>query len=1442
MRFYIFFLFVYLCCSLRAQPLCRIQHYSVNDGLSQGVVQRVIQDHRGFIWLATWNGLDRYDGYGFKNYKVSADGKDPLTSYRMVDIVENSKGDIWCLTYDERAFVFDTEEECFTDVLSSLEKRLKKRLYVTDIVTLSGGISWILCKNGYACRVDENKMPEEEGLVLYSTADVLKGERIYTVFKDSEGDEWILTDKGVTILGKKNVESDCPFKFIMESEKRIYLISTSDKLAIYDMQIGKLSFFQPSYALGEISGLDKLSADTLALSTEQGLTLYLAREKRFIHLDIGERGTLSNAVRNLYLDSSYHCWVIPQNGGVVKIDLHSLAQKVYHIDATVPVQPDRKPTTFFYEKEGVLWILPSNGQLCYYDYMADKLFYYYQDEKEKTSAYSPFVRYMTVDRQGNMWLVLDWGVDQVIQLPYKMQLYDIDSGIELRAFLIDDERRLWVGSKMGIIRLYDEQKHFIGYLSPKGKIVPVETSFAGGIYALFQDKDGDIWIGTNGDGLYWFRKDGKGGYEASHYRHDDAGRYSVSGNRIFSFFQDSRHRLWVVCYQNGINLVKKEADGKLSFLNYNNEMKSYPMEIGARARCMDESDNGTLLVGTTNGLLSFSGDFRQPEEIKFYHNAKHAGCDSSLVANDVMDIVKTKQGNLYLFSFTGGMSCVASRNLLSDELRFKTYTRKDGLISELVQAAVEDSLGNIWIIQENAVSKFDPVTGRFENYRSNLFRTAMKFSEAVPVIDARRNLIAGTNLGMLELDISRLRKAAYVPPINFTDIRVQGGRTVAWSDNKRELVLQPENRNVTFRFAAADYINTKDIQYAYRLKGLEKEWNDVGHGRSARYMNIPAGSYVFEVRSTDSDGVWLNNVTSLRVTVRPWFHETFWAWLVYALTAFIFIGIVVYILFYIYRLRHSIKVEQQLADIKLRFFTDISHELRTPLTLIIAPLSAVLAHEQLSEKARQNLVTVEKNAQRMLRMMNQILDFRKIQKGKMKLFMERIEIVGTLRSVLDNFSSLATEKHIRMSLQADADEMYIWTDPDKFDKIFFNLLSNAFKYTPEGKCITVRVKLEKECLQVRVSDQGVGIDDSVVKNIFNRFETLGTLIGQPSSGIGLALVKDMVQLLHGTIQVESRVGKGSDFIVTLPSDKQVFSDNKQIEWVLKDECDKAVPASMSAGLEKKSEEEMQDGRLSILIVEDNDELRTSLADILSVRYRVLTAVNGEAGWDMARKELPDMILTDVMMPVMDGLEMVRQLKNDAEVCHIPIIVLSAKASLDDRIQALDQGIDDYITKPFSAAYLEARIGQVFRQRERLQEAYFSRFSGKKEDEKQKSLLELAPSQPQVTRLDEAFMQKVVDFIECNMDNANLEIEEVAAHVCLSRTVFYRKLKSIVGMTPVEFIRGIRLKRAEQLIVSSDYTFSQIAYMTGFADPKYFGKCFKKATGMTPSEYKQAKSE
>lgn len=1422
-----------------AQPICKIQHFSVDDGLSQSIVQRIIQDKKGFIWFSTWNGLDRYDGYSFRNYKVSSDESNPLTFNRITYIAETGNGNIWCQSYDGSAFIFDTNEEHFINVLTDLEKTLGQRLWVEKIISLGGGIAWILCKNGYFCRIQENLIKDGKGLELYTSSNsLLKGNTIYNVYKDSDNDEWILTDKGVTIIGKKQLDSDYPFKLACEYNEHVYLVASSDKLATYDMKTGKLHFSKYPFQAGKISKVEPIATDTLALTTTNGLALYLTKEDRFIQIDIGTPGEASNAVRNLYKDSYGDCWIIPCNSGVIRLNLHTLEKKYYSVKDAKGISYERKATTFFYEdSNGGVWILPDDGHLCYYNRETDNLSYYQQRIGTFSSIYDPLIRYCMTDRQGNMWLVLNYGLDKVMLLPYNFQWHDIDYGVELRSFLVDKSQKLWVGSKTGIIRIYTPEGKFIGYLSEEGKITPSKTPFSSGVYCIFEDNKGNIWIGTKNDGISVLSKQNEGQYKVLHYQHEKNNPYSLTANSVVSVFQDSKQRIWIACYGGGINLVSTNKDGSLSFVNYNNEMKSYPVEIALKTRCITESKNGAILIGTTNGLLSFSSDFNQPEEIRFFHNKRRINDGSSLHSNDVMHILTDKKGNTYLLSFTGGISRVLSSNLLTDTIRMKTYTKKEGLVSELVQSAVEDAKGNIWIIQEDAISKFNPSTERFENYRNTLFMSDLKFSEAVPVINAKGNLIAGTTCGMLEFDINRISKPEYIPPIVFTGIMVQGDKKATLSDRGNKLDLKPEERNITFQFAAIDYIGSKDIQYAYRLKGLEKEWNYADNTRSARYMNIPAGTYEFEVKSTNSDGVWMDNTRHLVVIVQPQFYETIWAWILYVLLFLLFTGVVVYILFYIYRLRHRIDVEHQLADIKLHFFTDISHELRTPLTLISSPLSEVLSHEKLSAKARENLLIVEKNAQRMLRMMNQILDFRKIQKGKMKIFLERVNIIESIRSVLESFSSLAFDKQIQVSLDTKVSDLYIWTDSDKFDKIFFNLVSNAFKYTPNGKKITIRIKETEGQVCLTVEDEGVGIDKTALKTIFQRFETLGTFTAmQPSSGIGLSLVKDLINMLHGNITVESQIDKGSRFIVTLPIDLHAYDNDRAVELLLKDNAntDNEIMADSIENIEEKEESE---DSTTILIVEDNAEMRIFLNNILSEHYKILTAENGKQGLTTARESIPDMILTDVMMPIMDGLDMVKHLKEDPDTCHIPIIILSAKSSLDDRIEALEQGIDDYLTKPFSATYLKTRIATLFKQRKQLQELYLSRLSGNRKDNTFKTPMEPEPVQQTVMQMDEIFMQKVMDFLEKNMDNQELEIEDFASHLCLSRTVFYRKLKSIVGLTPVEFVREIRIKRAVQLIENSDYTFSQIAYMTGFNDPKYFGKCFKKIIGVTPTEYK-----
>ena len=577
--------------------------------------------------------------------------------------------------------------------------------------------------------------------------------------------------------------------------------------------------------------------------------------------------------------------------------------------------------------------------------------------------------------------------------------------------------------------------------------------------------------------------------------------------------------------------------------------------------------------------------------------------------------------------------------------------------------------------------------------------------------------------------------------------------------------------------------------------------------------------------------MWVNNERKLDITVLPTFWETPWAWLLYIIFFVLLVSSIVYVLFIIYRLRHEVTAEQQLSEIKLRFFTDISHELRTPLTLISSPVTDVLEHEKLSETARENLTIAQHNSKRLLHLVNQILDFRKIQANKMKLMVEEAEICGFISLIMENFQFKAKEKEINYLFDSNEDRIYLWIDKDKFEKIIFNLLSNAFKYTPPGKSIRVELNKTEKNVEIAIHDEGIGIPAAKISSLFQRFETLfsqNTL--SPSSGIGLSLVKELVELHHAKIEVLSEVGKGSSFRLLFPLGSEHFANNPQVEFLLSDrQSDVNLPSEEQS--QTGQEDDVQD-RQSILIVEDNPELISFLHNILSRDYVVLQATNGEEGWNKTQEMLPDIIISDVVMPVMDGLDMVKKIKENNNTCHIPIILLSSKASLDDRIKALERGIDDYITKPFSASHLITRVQTLLEQRKFLQDYYLNKFS-----KNQTSDADLSSESPAIASYDEQFMKQVIDYIEQNIDNVLLVVEDLAKEFPMSRSVFYKKIKSLFGLSPVDLIRTIRIKRAVQLIDSSAYSFTEIAYMCGFNDLSYFGKCFKKQLGLSPSEYR-----
>ena len=703
-------------------------------------------------------------------------------------------------------------------------------------------------------------------------------------------------------------------------------------------------------------------------------------------------------------------------------------------------------------------------------------------------------------------------------------------------------------------------------------------------------------------------------------------------------------------------------------------------------------------------------------------------------------------------------------------------------------------------------------------------------------------------------------------------------------DDADKLVLSHKENIFSVHFAALDYTNPQNIQYAYILDGFEKQWTFADKQRSVTYTNLPKGEYVLRVRSTNSDGVWVDNERILDIVILPSFWETPIAYVLYILFILIIILVAVYILFTIYRLKHEVSVEQQISDIKLRFFTNISHELRTPLTLIAGPVEQVLKNDKLPADAREQLVVVERNTSRMLRLVNQILDFRKIQNKKMKMQVQRVDIVPFVRKVMDNFEAVAEEHRIDFLFQTEKEHLYLWVDADKLEKIVFNLLSNAFKYTPNGKMITMFIREDENTVSIGVQDQGIGIAENKKKSLFVRFENLvdKNLFNQASTGIGLSLVKELVEMHKATISVDSRLGEGSCFKVDFLKGKEHY--DKETEFILEDadapvrmgqvvdianssiQSETLIPDD-SEKIEAVYEEDAakeENSKELMLLVEDNQELREFLRSIFSPMYRVVEAADGREGANKALKYLPDIIISDVMMPEKDGIEMTRELRADMTTSHIPIILLTAKTTIESKLEGLEYGADDYITKPFSATYLQARVENLLMQRKKLQSFYrdslmhinMSVTSGElvaltkamaeeerkivpeREEEQTQLQSQQQPTIPDMSPNDRKFMDKLVELMEQNMDNGDLVVDDLVRELAVSRSVFFKKLKTLTGLAPIEFIKEIRIKRATQLIETGEFNMTQISYMVGINDPRYFSKCFKAQVGMTPTEYKE----
>lgn len=771
---------------------------------------------------------------------------------------------------------------------------------------------------------------------------------------------------------------------------------------------------------------------------------------------------------------------------------------------------------------------------------------------------------------------------------------------------------------------------------------------------------------------------------------------------------------------------------------------------------------------------------------------------------------------------------------------FKTYSMENGMPSDIVFSAIEDNRRHLWLVTENGLSKFDPFAEVFDNYPLKIQLSDVQFNEGVAVKNINGEIIINTNKGLCHFFPDSVSKSLYIPRIVFSNLSiggeflrpgVEGSPLTAELDDMPELVLSHHVNIFTIQYAALDMTGNENITYAYMLEGLDNTWKYVGGQRSVTYTNLKKGKYRLKIRSTNADGVWVENTRILPITILPSFWETGWAYFLYILSLCFFIAVFTYIFFVIYRLRNKVSMEQQIADIKLRFFTNISHELRTPLTLIIGPIEKIL-QKQLSQEIQDDLMLVKENTNRMLRLVNQLLDFRKVQNQKMKLKVSEVDLSVFIPFVMNNFKELSVRHHIDFCFETESEHLRIWIDQDKLETILFNLIANAFKFTPSGKSIVLTLKEEKNRVCIGVRDEGVGIEQEKQNVIFSRFETVmeKNLFNLPNTGIGLSLVKELVELHHGDIIVNSKIGQGTCFLVYFYKGKEHYS-NEAVEWIVAD-FDKSTASDSIVQKVIQKESLINEDKPVLLLVEDNVELRAFMYNTFMEQFNILEAADGEEGMNIAIEHIPDMIITDLMMPKMDGIAMIKKLRNNMNTSHIMIIMLTAKADSETEFIALGEGADAYVTKPFSLNNLQVQVSNLLKRKVQLQEYYNHHLL-----DNQKSKEPELKAERSFSSNDKKFMHELIEFLNRNIDNNELLVDDLVSNFHMSRTVFFKKLKVLTGLSPVEFIREIRIKRAAELIKEDGYNMAQVAYMVGFNDPHYFSKCFKQVYNMTPTEYK-----
>ena len=1310
--------------SMTAWPYCDVRKFSIVDGLAANTISDMKQAPDGLMWFGTWNGLSYYDGYSFYTFRDEPGGEDVLSSNRITAIYPTVRNDVWCVTSDRKIYMYSTNSCKFLNSEKSINEQFGINLKVDQLYPIKKGSTWITTQDGnYIIR----SIISQEGDISRELIKVgeqgLRSGRVWYVWGDKKGREWILTEKGTTIYNH-HFSTPLPFKWVREVGENIFLATTDGKLAVFDERDKLVKIPMPE-GVTRINQL-KNTGYQLLIATNLGLVIYNPRNFRTRLINVQSPSQPMAEVKKIYIDDFGMVWVFTDGMGVTLVNPKTGGKAWLFADQPDPADRTESDNFFITQDENhTLWIVPNGGTFSYFDRKAGKLVPYLLRSNSSGNFRVPIIKKFCLSEQGILWISGTHDLTQVAFKDHKYHLNGLDQGeSDVRSLCNTPEGYHWTGYYNGIIQVSNNRFEKVGYLAPSGQVVPQQVKFCQSpIFALFFDTKGKMWIGTKSDGLFVRTSQGM-----THYTMNPADRNSLPSNNIFDVAADRHGRIWLATYGGGLVLAKQSATGQISFVSKNNGMP-WPKKQFQKVRRIFCSPTGEILVGTTEGLITFGDNFSTPGKMKFF-TSQHIDNDSnSISANDIYFIMQHSSGQTQISQLGGILENISSKNLLQNNLQ-AAFNRHISYDEGIVQSMVEDNQGNIWVVRESSIDRYNPKTGTTEVFGPNDFDFNMSFTEARPVHDPGTNdITVGTPMGSLTFNPAKMKKSPYQARIIFTMLHYSGESTSEPILHKEKVEIPSDKRNLSISFASLDYSRKYNMKYRYRIDGHtpEGEWIDLGKRNYVAFNRIASGNYVLKVMATNSHGVWSKYVAELPIEVNPTFWESIWGKLFMLL---LLLGVVAFV-FYIYNRNQKEKLNHEMNLMKNDFFTNASHKLRTPLTLIGGPLKEVLDKENgLTRQGKEMITIALKNSYEMLEMINKMLRF-------------------------ENNSNLIHN-----------------SGSDFLDK-----------------------PTEEDEIPGQVDDDNVA---------------------------------------------------------------RYLADIKKKE--------KETEENMTEEEIRAKEEDRKE--TTVLVVEDNGDLRKFLYSILQSMYNVLLAENGKAGLLMSRTDKPDFIITDVTMPVMDGITMIKEIKQDHDLAQIPIIILSAKASVEDRLKGFEMGVDAYMTKPFSTQYLLGRIDAVIKQRRALQKEMLEKLeqggnmAGLKNmqmiPEPKKTLSQITSEIAEKEREDAekaktlhesdfAFMAsqindkvtaKILKYVTENMGNPDLKIDDIAEAMGMSRSVLYAKIKQSVSMTPIDFVRHIRIMRASELLQQTDDTLASISFEVGFSDPKYFSKVFKKEMGIVPSEYRE----